>query len=46
MGPTAGVTFESGLIHKELHESLEKSVGAALDQWAAAGCPNMITVVL
>jgi hydroxypyruvate isomerase len=44
MGPTGGVTFENGMIHKELHDALEKSVGATLDQCAAAGCPNMITV--
>jgi hydroxypyruvate isomerase len=44
MGPTGGVTFENGLIRKEFHDSLEKSVRAALDQCAAGGCPNMITV--
>jgi len=44
MGPTGGVSFENGLIRKELHESLEKSVRATLDECAAAGCPNMITV--
>jgi len=44
MGPTGGVSFEEGLLHPEIHEKLEKSVGAALDQCAAAGCPNMITV--
>ena len=44
MGPTGGVSFENGLIRKELHEGLEKSVRATLDECAAAGCPNMITV--
>ncbi len=44
MGPTGGVSFENGLIRKEQHDSLEKSMGAALDQCAANGCPNMITV--
>jgi hydroxypyruvate isomerase len=44
MGPTGGVSFENGLIRKELHEGLEKSVRATLDDCAAAGCPNMITV--
>lgn len=44
MGPTGGVSFENGLIRKEFHESLEKSVRATLDECAAAGCPNMITV--
>ena len=44
MGPTGGVSFENGLIRKEFHDSLEKSVRTALDQCAAGGCPNMITV--
>ena len=44
MGPTGGVSFESGLIHKELHDSLEKSVRANIDQCVKGGCPNMITV--
>ncbi len=44
MGPTGGVDFENGLLHKELHEKLEKSVGETLDQCAAAGCPSMIMV--
>ena len=44
MGPTGGVDFENGLLHPELFDKLEKSVGATLDQCAAAGCPNMITV--
>jgi hydroxypyruvate isomerase len=44
MGPTGGVSFENGLIRQELHEGLEKSVRATLDDCAAAGCPNMITV--
>ncbi|MBZ5578044.1 MAG: TIM barrel protein [Acidobacteriia bacterium] len=44
MGPTGGVDFESGLLHPEIHDKLEKSVGETLDQCAAAGVPNMITV--
>ena len=44
MGPTGGVTFEDGLIRPELHDRLEKSVGTTIDDCAAAGCPNMITV--
>jgi hydroxypyruvate isomerase len=36
--------FQDGLIHKELHDALEKSMGAAIDQAGAAGCPNVITV--
>ena len=39
MGPTGGVSFENGLIRKELHDGLEKSVRATLDECAAArGC--------
>jgi hydroxypyruvate isomerase len=39
-----GVSFENGIIRRELHDSLEKSVGAALDECAAYGCPNMVTI--
>jgi hydroxypyruvate isomerase len=38
------VTFENGIIRKEFHDALEKSVAANIDQCAAAGIPNMITV--
>jgi hydroxypyruvate isomerase len=44
MGPTGGVTIQDGLIRTELHDSLEKSMGETIDQCAANGCPNMITV--
>jgi hydroxypyruvate isomerase len=44
MGTTGGVTFENGIIRKEFHDALEKSVAANIDQCAAAGIPNMITV--
>jgi hydroxypyruvate isomerase len=44
MGNTGGVTFENGIIRKELHADLEKSVGAAIDQYAVNGVPNIITV--
>jgi hydroxypyruvate isomerase len=37
-------TFQDGMIRKELHDALEKSMGSTIDQCAAAGCPNMITV--
>src|ERR1700674_1654943 len=30
MGPTGGVSFENGLIRKEFHDSLEKSVRAEI----------------
>jgi hydroxypyruvate isomerase len=38
------VTFEDGLIRKELHDKLVESVRANLDLCAANGCPNMISV--
>ena len=44
MGPTGGVSFESGMLHKEQHDALVKSMSATLDQCAEGGCPNMITV--
>jgi hydroxypyruvate isomerase len=37
-------SFKDGLIRKELHEDLEKSMSAVIDQCATAGCPNVITV--
>lgn len=44
MGGTGGVTFENGLIRKEVHDSLEKSMSAYMDLCAANGCESMITV--
>jgi hydroxypyruvate isomerase len=44
MGPTGGVTIPDGLIRKELHDQLEQSMRMTIDQCAAAGCPNLITV--
>ena len=44
MAPTGGVSMENGLIHKETHEQFLVSLGAAIDECAAAGCPNIITV--
>jgi len=44
MAGAGGVGFPDGLIHKELHDKLEQSVRASLDECAAGGCPNMITV--
>jgi hydroxypyruvate isomerase len=40
----AGVSFETGIIRKELHDKLEQSVGAVIDQAAAAGVKNVIFV--
>jgi hydroxypyruvate isomerase len=39
-----GVTMEDGIIHKEAHEKSLASLGAAIDECAAGGCPNIITV--
>jgi len=44
MSLNGGITFEDGLIHKEVHDSLERSVGGALDECAANGCPNLIAI--
>src|SRR5437764_6187142 len=44
MGPSTGVTIQDGLIRKELHDQIERSMRAAIDQCAANGVPNMITV--
>lgn len=44
MAGAGAVTFQDGVIRKELHDKLEKSVHDSLDECAAGGCPNMITV--
>jgi len=44
MAPTGGVTMEDGIIHKEAHEKSLALLGASIDECAAAGCPNIITV--
>jgi hydroxypyruvate isomerase len=44
MAPPGGVTMEDGMIHKEAHEKSLVSLGAAIDECAAGGCPNIITV--
>jgi len=44
MAPMGGVTMEDGMIHKEAHERVLPLLGAAIDECAAAGCPNIITV--
>lgn len=44
MAPPGGVSIENGIIHKETHEKFLESLGAAIDECAAAGCPNIITV--
>jgi hydroxypyruvate isomerase len=44
MAPPGGVTMEDGIIHKETHEKFLASLAAAIDECAAGGCPNIITV--
>jgi hydroxypyruvate isomerase len=44
MAPATPVTFQDGLIHKEVHDQLERGVREAIDRCAAGGCANMITV--
>ncbi len=39
----SGITIPDGLNARENHERLEKGVRAAIDDCAAAGCPNLIT---
>jgi hydroxypyruvate isomerase len=44
MAPMRGVTMEDGIIHKEAHEKALAPLGEAIDECAAAGCPNIIMV--
>jgi hydroxypyruvate isomerase len=44
MGPTGGGSFRDGIIRKEVHGELEKTMGEAIDVCAEHGCPN-ITIV-
>lgn len=44
MAPMAGVTMTDGIIHKEAHEAAFAAFGPAIDECAAAGCPNIIIV--
>lgn len=44
MAGQGGVTFENGIIRKEFHDALEKSVGAQIDFCSKEGLPNMIMV--
>lgn len=36
--------MEDGIIHKEAHEKSRAALGASIDECAAGGCPNIITV--
>lgn len=42
--PNAGVSFNDGINNKEHHDAFEKTMHPALDEAAAGGCPNLITV--
>jgi hydroxypyruvate isomerase len=44
MAPPGGVTMEDGIIHKEAHEKSLVALGASIDECAAGGSPNVITV--
>ena len=42
--PNAGVTIPDGINRKDAQDDLVKSMGPAIDECAAGGCPNLITV--
>lgn len=42
--PNRGVTIASGLNEKDKHDAIEKTMRPAIDECAANGCPNLITV--
>ena len=44
MAPPGGVTMEDGIIHKEAHEKSLVALAASIDECAAGGSPNIITV--
>jgi hydroxypyruvate isomerase len=44
MAPPQVVTIRDGLIRPELHDAIERTMHAQIDQCAASGCPNIITV--
>ncbi len=44
MGPPAGVGIPNGINSKENHDKIEAAMRPAIDQCAAGGCPNLITV--
>jgi hydroxypyruvate isomerase len=41
LGTGGGVTIENGIIHKEMHDEVVKSLTAFIDTNAEAGCPNI-----
>src|SRR3984885_12766558 len=42
--PNTRVTIPDGINRKEVQDDLVKSMGPAIDECAAGGCPNLITV--
>ena len=44
MAPAMGVTIRDGLIRPELHDAIERAMHDEIDQCAAHGWPNFITV--
>jgi hydroxypyruvate isomerase len=42
--PNAGVTIPDGINRKDVQDDLVKSMRPAIDECAAGGCPNLITV--
>ncbi|HUA17350.1 MAG TPA: TIM barrel protein [Bryobacteraceae bacterium] len=44
MAPPGGVTIQDGIIHTEKHDAFAAALGTAIDECAAGGCPNIITV--
>ena len=44
MAPAMGVTIRDGLIRPELHDAIERALHAEIDQCAANGVRNIITV--
>jgi len=44
MAPPMGVTIRDGLIRPDLHDAIERAFHGQIDQCAASGVPNIITV--
>lgn len=42
--PNMGVTIPNGINERAKHDALEKTMRPAIDECAAGGCPNLITV--
>ena len=42
--PNMGVSINNGINDKSKHDALEKTMRASIDECAAGGCPNLITV--